>query len=133
VLADRYAAIAYGSQNCIEGLQIVFQQNIAFWLRANHEIRQSVAIKQPIVNLYKALANDSLQDEFKKQLDEKMKSQTSAYDSHPAPQDRIAWIERLNIPYQPIENASSPTLELLPNLEQLQRLLTADLMKSIQR
>jgi Zn-dependent protease with chaperone function len=131
VLADRYAAIAYGSQNFVDGLQSVIRQTIAFPLQANHEVRKSFELKQPIYNLYTLPADEGLQGELNKQLDEQMKRPTSEYDSHPSPHDRIIWVERLNIPYHAIGNTTRPALELLPNPEDLQRELTAQVMKNI--
>lgn len=133
VLADRYAAIAYGSQNFIEGLQSVIRQSIAFPMQANHEVRKSMEAKQPVYNLYILQPDDTLDGELNRQLDEQMNRPTSQYDSHPAPHERIAWIERLNIPYHSIEDTSRSALELLPNPEELQRALTAEVMKNVRK
>jgi len=131
VLADRYAAIAYGSQNFIEGLQSVIRQTIAFPLQANHEVRRSFELKQPVNNLYSLPVEESLQGELDKQLEETMKRATSQYDSHPAPHERIAWIERLRIPYSAMHDNPQPALRLFPNPEELQREMTAQIMKNV--
>ena len=60
-----------------------------------------------------------------------MKRPTSQYDSHPSPQERIAWIERLHIPYSPIQDNPQPALRLFPNPEELQREMTAQIMKNV--
>jgi Zn-dependent protease with chaperone function len=131
VLADRYAAIAYGSQNFIDGLQSVIQQSISFPLRADAEIRKSLEVNQSINNLYDLPMEANLQGELQKQLDEAMNRQTSQYDSHPAPRERIAWIERMHIPLSPILDNRQPALNLFPNPEELQRDMTAELMKNV--
>lgn len=134
VLADRYAAIAYGSQNFVDGLRSVIRQGLFFPAQANYEIRRAIDLKHPVYNLYtlqSESANSNLQSDLDKQLEEQMTRSTSEYDSHPAPQQRIAWVERLNIPYHSIDDSSRPALELLPNPEDLQRELTSQVMKNI--
>lgn len=133
VLADRYAAIAYGGQNFIEGLQSVIRQTIAFPLQANYEVHRLFELKQPVNNLYNLPAQESLQGELDKQLDAMTKRPTSQYDSHPSPQDRIAWVERLHIPYSPIQDNPQPALRLFPNPEELQRDMTARIMKNVRK
>ena len=131
VLADRYAAIAYGSQNFIDGLQSVIRQSIAFPLRADVEVRRSLELKQPVNNLYDLPMDENLQGELQKQLDEVMNRPTSQYDSHPAPRERIAWIERMHIPLSPVMDNRLPALTLFPNPEELQCNMTAELMRNV--
>jgi Zn-dependent protease with chaperone function/Flp pilus assembly protein TadD len=133
VLADRYAAMAYGSQNFIDGLQSVIRQSISFPLRADVEIRKSLDVNQSINNLYDLPMDSSLQGELQKQLDEVMNRPTSQYDSHPAPRERIAWIERMHIPLSPVLDNRLPALHLFPNPEELQRNMTEELMKNVVR
>jgi Zn-dependent protease with chaperone function/Flp pilus assembly protein TadD len=131
VLADRYAAIAYGSQNFIDGLQSVIRQSILFPLRADSELRKSVALKQSISNLYDLPMDTNLQGELQKQLDEAMNRPTSQYDSHPAPHERITWIERMHVPLSPVLDNRTSALLLFPNPEALQREMTTELMKHV--
>ena len=133
ILADRYAAIAYGGQNFIEGLQSMVRQGIAFPLQADYEIRRSFDLKQPVYNLYDLPPQEKLQGELEKQVQEAMSRTTSQYDSHPAPKERIELIERLRVPYSPIQDNRLPALHLFPNPEELQRELTAQVMKNIRR
>jgi Zn-dependent protease with chaperone function/tetratricopeptide (TPR) repeat protein len=131
VLADRYAAMAYGSQNFIDGLQSVIRQSVSFPLRADAEVRRSLELKQPVNNLYDLPMDENLQGELQKQLDDAMNRQTSQYDSHPAPHERIAWIEGMHIPLSPVLDNRLPALHLFPNPEELQREMTAELMKKV--
>jgi Zn-dependent protease with chaperone function len=133
ILADRYAAIAYGSTNFIEGLQNVIRQTIAFPLRANYEIRNSFEVNRPVVNLYNLPMLENLSGELEKQFEEAMERTTSKYDSHPAPQERIAWIERLHIPYYPIQDNPKPALLLFPNPEDLQREMTSQITSNLRK
>jgi Zn-dependent protease with chaperone function/Tfp pilus assembly protein PilF len=131
VLADRYAAMAYGSQNFIEGLKSVIRQAIAFPLQADDEIRKSLTLKRSVSNLYDLPWRDGLQVELDKQFAEAMGRTTSQYDSHPAPQERISWIERLHVPYSPMQDNPQPALHLFPNQTVLQQEMTVELMKHV--
>jgi Zn-dependent protease with chaperone function len=131
VLADRYAAMACGSQNFIDGLKSVIRQSISFPLEADAEIRRSLEMKQPINNLYDLPLDTNLQGELQKQLDGAMNRPTSQYDSHPAPYERIAWVERMNIPYSSMLDNRLSALELFPKYEDLQREMTAALLKNV--
>jgi Zn-dependent protease with chaperone function len=133
ILADRYAAMAYGGQNFIEGLQSVIRQGIAFPLQADYEIRRSFDLNRPIYNLYDLPFEEKLQGEVEKQIEEAMLRPTSQYDSHPAPKERIELIERLHVPYSAIQDNRLPALRLFPNPEELQRELTAEVMKNIRK
>ncbi len=133
ILADRYAAIAYGGQNFIEGLQSIIRQDVAFPLQANYEIRRSLDLNRPIYNIYDLPPEEKLQGELETQVQEAMNRMTSQYDSHPAPKERIALIERLHIPYSAMQDNRLPALRLFPNPEELQRELTAQVMKNIRK
>jgi Zn-dependent protease with chaperone function len=133
ILADRYAAIAYGGQNFIEGLQSIVRQGIAFPLQADFEIRRSFELNRPIYNLYNLPFEERLEGELEKQVEEAMGRTTSQYDSHPAPKDRIELIERLHVPYSIMQDNQRPALQLFPNAEELQREITAQLMINIRK
>jgi Zn-dependent protease with chaperone function len=133
VLADRYAAIAYGGRNFIAGLESVIRQAIAFPLQANYEVRRLHELKQPVNNLYELPVQADLQEELEKQVAKSMKRPTSQYDSHPAPQQRIAWIERLQLAEAEAQDNPRPALDLFPNPEQLQREMTGRIMKNARK
>jgi Zn-dependent protease with chaperone function/Flp pilus assembly protein TadD len=133
ILADRYAAIAYGGQNFIEGLRSVIRQGIAFPLQADYEIRRSFDLNRPIYNLYNIPFEERLQGPLEKQIDEAMTRPTSDYDSHPAPKERIGLIEGLHVQDSALQDQPRPALDLFPNAEQLQRDLTAEVMQTVRK
>jgi len=134
VLADRYAATTYGGRNFIEGLQGVIRHTILFPMQADNELRKSFELKQPVSNLYSLPPlPDNLKGEFEEQFDQAMNRATSQYDSHPAPHERIALIERLNVPDSPFHDNPRPALDLFPNPEELQREMTNRIMESLQK
>lgn len=133
ILADRYAALTYGTQNFIDGLQRVTRQAIAFPMQADYEVRRSFELNRPISNLFDLDMPEKLQGEIEKQVEEIMERPTSAYDSHPAFKERIAWIDRLYIHYSAIQDNRVEALRLFPNPEALQRELTSQLLKNVRK
>jgi len=97
ILADRYAAAAYGAANLISGLQHMIHQELVFDAEANGEIRASLDQGRQLQNLYTLHPAGGV--ELPVDLVDKeaqiLERPTSAYDSHPAPRDRIALLERL--------------------------------------
>ena len=133
VLADRYAAMAYGSQNFIDGLRSIVWQGVAFPLQAKYEIQKSLDLNRPVSNVYGLPVEEKLKGELNKRFEDAMQRPTSPDDSHPAPHQRMAWIERLHFPFFEIANSQSPALDLFPNAEALELEMTGQLMKSVRR
>jgi hypothetical protein len=77
--------------------------------------------------------SEEIVGELEKKVAEAMTRPTSKFDSHPAPQERIALIERLQLPYLPMEENSQPVLRLLPNPEGLEREMTAEITKTLRK
>ena len=90
-------------------------------------------MNHPLYNLYDLPPQENLQGELEKQVEEAMSRMTSQYDSHPAPKERIELIESLRVPYSPVQDNRLPALRLFPNPEELQRELTAQIMKNIRK
>ena len=133
ILADRYAAVAYGSENFIDGLKNLIRQSILFPLLANREIQSAVELNRTFVNLYDLPMQDDLKGKLYDKVDEAMTRPTSKYDSHPAPRERISLIEQLHIPYSPMHDNPRPMLELFPNPEQLEQEMTAEIRKRLRK
>ncbi len=132
-LADRYAALAYGGRNLIDGLKSVIRQTIAFQLTANNELRQSLNLDRPVSNLYQLPVEAELQGQLDQRLAETMSRTTSQYDSHPAPQERIAWIEGIGLPDSSMQDDPRPALLLLPDAEAMQQEMTAQILKGVKK
>jgi Zn-dependent protease with chaperone function len=134
ILADRYAATTFGSTNFIEGLQNLIRQTISFPLKVEYEINNSIELnRHPVDNIYELPLLETLSGEMEKQIEAEMNRVTSQYDSHPAPKERIEWIERLHIPYSPMQDNNQPTLYLFPNAESIQREMTSRIIKVIRK
>jgi Zn-dependent protease with chaperone function len=131
ILADRYAAAAYGSENFIDGLLNHIHQSIAFPLMADSELKSAFATNRTIVNLYDLPLSPDLAKTLDSKFAEAVHRTTSKYDSHPSPQERIRLVKALNIPNSPAYENSRSAMELFPNPEQLQREMTAEISRLI--
>lgn len=134
ILADRYAAIAYGKRNFIEGLKHVVRQGVVFDSWAVYEVNASHNQRRVLGNLYQMRPPDSgsYVEKLEKQVDEAMTRQTSAYDSHPSMRYRIALIEKLPI-LDSGEYNPEPVLDLLPTLDKLQTEMMVVIRKNIRQ
>lgn len=154
ILADRYAALAYGVRNFVDGLTHVVRQDLAFNMQVAPEIEEAVEKRRNLHNLYTLppLTSESLRE-----LDEKvtavMSRPTSPYDSHPAVRDRLELVQPVQRQYLPFEDSvaqvaartaqlevadtggewesQEPVSRLLPNLEALQNEMTALVQKNV--
>jgi len=102
VLADRWAAFAYGSEAFARGLRHVVARSVRFDSHVDASLGEVVAAKQPLANLYafvpQKAADPSAIDAA---VDEAMTRASSPFDSHPRPADRIAWVTRIAAPAPP--------------------------------
>jgi Zn-dependent protease with chaperone function len=124
ILADRYAAIAYGAQNFIDALTHIVHRTVAFNAQVNHEVKAALAEKRSLQNVYALIAPDSdnEQAQINSQVQQIINRPTSAYDSHPATADRIKYVQA--IPMTSEEKNSNPVWDLFPNAEALQDEMT---------
>ncbi len=125
ILADRYAAMAFGAQSLIDGLRHMIRQSLVFDLKAKTEIQAAVEEGRALRNLYALppLSGEGQLSELEKREAEVMGRPTSPYDSHPAPKERIALLERLETRGE-MEGEDEPAWALLPNRKALQDEMT---------
>jgi Zn-dependent protease with chaperone function len=151
VLADRWAALCYGARAFVDGLRHVVRRSIEFDLLANREIDQAIQAQRPLRNLYalhtassgagqlqavadavaaqagearegsapEEVPSEAIDQATQAALEEK----ASAYDSHPAPSQRIAWVERLQNAPQ-VADDGAPAWDLLDDRDALQAQMT---------
>lgn len=96
ILADRFAARAYGAQALEGGLHHVIRRSIEFHAVAEREIKAGIEARRPLQNLYDAgvTSTADIETAFQNVLKEK----TSPDDTHPSPADRIRLVAHLNQP-----------------------------------
>lgn len=136
ILADRYAALAYGAKNFIEGLKHVIHQSVLFNFQVNHEIQGALEQNTPLQNLYKLPEpqGSEAQNQFGDQLNEALNKPTGAYDSHPSLHDREELVEK--VPGASLEyrwEDQEPVWNLLQNAESLQNEMTGLVQGNVDR
>lgn len=135
VLADRWAVFAYGSRPLAEGLTHVITTSVRFEAHANAAVNEALRSQAPLLNLYcfKTTPNTETDAEIGKEIESSMKREPSAYDSHPAPSLRLAWMEALNAPGAGAEaEDSEPAWNLFLHREALEQQMTERVRTSIE-
>jgi Zn-dependent protease with chaperone function len=121
ILADRYAVIAFGVQNLVNGLRYLVHQDLVFAAQVGSEIQEARSQNRALSNLY-SLPQIQVEEQLKS-LEEKereiLNRSTSPYDSHPAIRDRFELLKPLeNVIFSSEEK--NPVWELLLKPEELQ-------------
>jgi Zn-dependent protease with chaperone function len=132
VLADRYAAMAYGSANLIEGLLHVVKQSVAFHLQVDEEIRGAVEQNRELNNLYvlsplEGKSYEAAETRYKQIFHQP----TSMYDSHPSLQDRQRLVASIQSPRREADD-ENPVWDLIPDAEELKSKMTQRVAQNIQ-
>jgi Zn-dependent protease with chaperone function len=128
VLADRWAALAYGSQAFAQGLTHVIAASVRFDARAQATLNEALKEKRPLVNLYRhrPAGEEAMQGEITDAIESAMTAEPSAFDSHPPPRQRLEWVEALGATG---EDATSEdrldAWELLSHRDDLEQEMTA--------
>ncbi len=131
ILADRIAVLTYGIQDMVEGLEHIIHKNLEFGFQFNEEVERARAEKGGLHNLYELPPVKNTAD-FEQKLAELMGRPSSAYDSHPAPRDRIALIQQIKVKgffdYDP-----RPAWDLIPHAALLKEEFTATIEKRLRQ
>lgn len=132
ILADRYAAVAYGVRNFVDGLTRIIRLDLAFDTQVNQEVKQAYVAGRELHNLYVLPPVEAAEEReaLDKQLDEVMSRPTSPYDSHPAVSERFRLLQPLQGRYD-VEGGQAPVWDLFDNLDALQAEMTALVQKNV--
>jgi len=96
MLADRWAAFAYGSEAFARGLTHVVARSVRFDAHIAATLGEVVPAKQPLANVYAFVPKEAVDSKKVEEAVEKaMGRPASPYDSHPRPVDRIAWVTKI--------------------------------------
>jgi len=97
VLADRWAALSYGSPAFRDGLTHVITASVRFEAVTDATIKRALNDKVPVANLYRHTAPLSVADalEVERLTQEALTREPGAYDSHPSPAQRFSWVEKV--------------------------------------
>lgn len=135
VMADRYAAFAFGAQNLAEGLLHVVRQNVAFRMVVSKKMENFYNLNLRYSNLYTDTQDGAAAlPAYEPALQKVLERSTSPYDSHPAVKERLAYLKRMQEQMAiPVAENPLPVWGLFPDATKLQEKMTKDLLESIVR
>jgi Zn-dependent protease with chaperone function len=112
VLADRVAVHIYGAKAFKEGLSHVVRRAIEFDHLASLEIKEAVAARRVVQNLYALpkAASDEIVKTIEAEVSKAINRQTTEDDTHPSPARRFSLAARINSRNEP--DASGAVWEL---------------------
>lgn len=128
VLADRWAAFAYGSDAFVSGLTHVIERSVRFDHHASATLQAAIEHNRPLRNLYEGTGEEAPED-VDEAIRQEMEREPSPYDSHPAPRDRIRWVRALGATADAATSpeAGEPAWSLFNDREQLELAMTAEI------
>jgi Zn-dependent protease with chaperone function len=96
IMADRWAAFAYGARAFEQGLRHVVERSIRFQAHANATLQEVVNGKTALANLYSyEPAKPPTESEVAEAVNKAIHARPSPYDSHPSPVARFALVSAL--------------------------------------
>jgi Zn-dependent protease with chaperone function len=99
VLADRWAAFAYGPSAFEQGLRHVVERAVRFDAHLSATIEEVVKTKSALPNLYAfAPSSPKPAGDIETAIAAALGKKPSPYDSHPCPEDRLAKVRALGVP-----------------------------------
>jgi hypothetical protein len=132
ILADRIGAAAYGTKSFVAGLTHLIKRDLAFRIHLENAVDHDVEGLLNTKNLYTLDLSESSEqtEEFAAELSQIMTRQSATYDSHPAPIERFAFLEKLNV-REPSDDGTGDVSQLFPNAEELQIEMTVAIHSKI--
>lgn len=98
VLADRWAATAYGAELFGQGLRHVVERSIRFQAHVDSTVKDVVDNMRPLINLYTHQPPASgAEGDLHAAVEAAMNAQPSPYDSHPSPSQRLEWVQAIAV------------------------------------
>ncbi len=123
VLADRWAIQAYGSAAFVSGYEHTVARSVQFDHDVDATIKQKRRERGVLANLYSFAAHAEA-SAIEKDVKTEMAREPSVYDSHPSPNQRVAWAKQLAIARSPGPDDDAPVWALFPDREDLERAMT---------
>ena len=126
VLADRWAAFAYGADAFEAGLRHVIERSVRFDAHVNATLNEVVKTKAALANLYTYEPAKSREERhIDADVNEALNRKASAYDSHPSPMERFALVHALPNRTRRLEPSDDdPAWSLFSHPVELQHLMT---------
>ncbi|WP_394836751.1 M48 family metallopeptidase [Pendulispora rubella] len=96
ILADRWAAVIYGSASFERGLRHMIERSMRFEVYADLALKEVLEKQVPLANFYTYALEAAVSEmDLADDLEEAFMRPASPYDSHPPPHQRIAWVNAL--------------------------------------
>ena len=125
MLADRWAAVFYGAAAFEEGLRHVVARAVAFDAHVSATLDEVIEGKRPLANLYDYEPGQKpSEQEVGEKIRESLERPASAYDSHPRPVDRIAWVRQVLQRGSVDADSGAEAWSLFRDREKIERLMT---------
>jgi Zn-dependent protease with chaperone function len=125
IMADHFAAVAYGASAFRDGLVHVVRRSLDWSKSVDVLVQQAEQHNRPLVSLYAAPEGGLELAELARSFEERMQDKGSPYDSHPPPGQRIAWVGRVPEQLDASPVVDGPTRDLFRDLEALEAEMTA--------
>jgi Zn-dependent protease with chaperone function len=132
ILADRWAALAYGGRSFAEGLTHAIARSIRFDKHASATLQEVVDGGLGLRNLYQYVpATPVAEAAVAAEVERAMSDEPSPYDSHPRPVDRIAWVGSVASTHGADVDGAAPAWALFADREGLERRLTGEVRANV--
>ena len=120
----------------MDGLNHIVRQSLAFDLKVGGEVEAASKAGRPLANLYALPPLDPSKErnQLDARLQEVMRRPTEPYDSHPAMQDRLHYLQQLDLQATgraSVPGDSKPVWALLAACDQLQAEMTALVQRNV--
>jgi Zn-dependent protease with chaperone function len=134
ILADRWAASAYGSAAFVGGLTHVISASVRFDAATEWTLNQALKSRAPVTNLYQHPAE--LEPDLRRTIDAAIEtalaSEPDPLDSHPSPRQRFTWAQRVAAAADPVPGDERGVWELLDEREALETAMTAAVRTAVE-
>jgi Zn-dependent protease with chaperone function len=132
ILADRWAALAYGGRSFAAGLTHAITRSAQFDRHARTTLREVVDGGLALANLYRFVPSQAVDPAgVAAEVEKAMSAEPSPYDSHPRPVDRIAWVGDLPPAQGADSGGDAPAWDLFDDREALERRLTDEVRANV--
>jgi Zn-dependent protease with chaperone function len=132
ILADRWAALAYGGRDFADGLAHVVARSVRFDKHAAASLQEVVDGGLGLRNLYQyAPAQPPVEAAVATEVERAMNDEPSPYDSHPRPADRIAWVGDVPSAHGGDLDGGAPSWALFADREALEQRLTDEVRANV--
>lgn len=127
ILADRWAALAYGSDAFVRGLRHVIRRAVEFDAHLQASFADVVERKLALHNLYthEPTADPEHPKALEEAVEEAWAREPSAFDSHPCPRDREEWVRAMNAGEPNEADAGDEAWALFSDREAIQTKMTS--------